>query len=85
MYVHDLSTGKRLHTFDLGCSAVMQVSYKKKLPQVITWKYYGYSFRLMFMESYADLWFSSFPFPVLLQTTVLHQPWHCRLVRFVEL
>ncbi|OQV21750.1 Prolyl endopeptidase [Hypsibius exemplaris] len=33
MYVHDLSSGKRLHTFDLGCSAVMQVSRKKKLSQ----------------------------------------------------
>ena len=50
MYVHDLSTGiKRLHTFDLGCSAVMQVSHMKKLPQVIIRKFYGYSFGLMFI------------------------------------
>ena len=39
----------------------------------------------VYLENYADLWFSSFPFSVLLQTTVLHQPWHCLLVRFIEL
>ncbi|XP_055334258.1 prolyl endopeptidase-like isoform X2 [Paramacrobiotus metropolitanus] len=31
MYIHNLQSGEREYAFDLGCSAVMQISYKKKL------------------------------------------------------